>query len=512
MMRPTVGVTDRPGYPRVLLAILAKQAEHVLPFYLFCIEALDYPKASIVLYVRTNNNTDRTAAILRQWIARVGDQYERVEFDASDISERVEQFAVHEWNVTRFKILARLRQESMNRALQNGCDYYFIVDVDNFIKPNTLKELVTTGLPIVAPLLRCTGKYPQYSNFHEKIDDCGYFLGSDEYYWLLEQRVRGLCQVPVVHCTYLVRSDVISELSYDDGSGRHEYVIFSESARRNGISQYLDTRDVYGYLTLEDDPSEAMTLLGQPIGTEVIARIKSEKPRIFGCFGLHSSGSTWMFNLAREICHTQAIDFISCHQETDANLPWHALWSQLIVVKSHAPELSFQSLIASSGEPAVITVREPRDAVVSLMQRFATSFAEATETVTRSAESLVALLRLRNLPVFRYEAGFIGDTETFNRIAALLGTSPSADDRDAILARLGPESVKRTISGLLATGAIQGEKIWDIATHWHANHIGDGKVGKFASVLSSEQQYEILKRTHRFCDCFGYGTTVCRNR
>jgi hypothetical protein len=504
---PTVGVTDRPAYPRVLLAILAKQAERVLPFYLFCIEALDYPKASIVLHVRTNNNTDRTADMLRDWIAQVRDQYESIEFDASDISEPIEQFAVHQWNTTRFKILARLRQESMNRALQIGCDYYFVVDVDNFIKPSTLKELVAVGLPIVAPLLRSTGNHPQYSNFHEKIDDHGYFLMSDEYFWLLERRVRGLCQVPVVHCTYLVRSDVISQLSYDDGSDRHEYVIFSESARRGGISQYLDTRDVYGYLTLEDDPSEAMTLLGPQVGTEVIRR-KSNKPRIFGCFGLHSSGSTWMFNLAREICRRRAVDFESCHQESDANLPWHALGSRLIVVKSHAPELNFRSLIAGSGEPAVITVREPRDAVASLMQRFVMSFAEAIDTVTKSAENLVALSQLRNLPIFRYEAGFIGSAETFDHIATLLRTSPSADDREAILAILTPESVKRTINGLVAAGSIQGGKIWDATTHWHANHIGDGKVGKFASVLSPEQQYEILKQTREFCECFEYDSAV----
>ena len=47
------------GAPRVLLAILAKQKEPTLPLYLDCIEALDYPKASIILYIRTNNNTDR---------------------------------------------------------------------------------------------------------------------------------------------------------------------------------------------------------------------------------------------------------------------------------------------------------------------------------------------------------------------------------------------------------------------------------------------------------------------
>ncbi|MGB9647465.1 MAG: hypothetical protein WCB44_20430 [Stellaceae bacterium] len=66
-------------YPRVLIAILAKQKEKALPLFLRCIEELDYPKSSTVLYVRTNNNTDRTEQILRDWIARIGPSYAAVD-------------------------------------------------------------------------------------------------------------------------------------------------------------------------------------------------------------------------------------------------------------------------------------------------------------------------------------------------------------------------------------------------------------------------------------------------
>ena len=499
-------------YPRVLLAILAKQKERTLPFYLRCIEALDYPKASIVLYVRTNNNTDRTADILKDWIARVGDQYAHTEFETSDVPESVERFDVHEWNATRFKVLARLRQESMERALQSNCDYYFVVDVDNFIKPNTLKELISMRLPIVAPLLRHVDESNPYSNFHEKIDRNGYFVNSDEYFWLLNQRVKGLCKVPVVHCTYLVRSDVIPLLSYDDNSSRHEYVVFSDSARKNGVPQYFDTREVYGYLTLAEEAEKAMKLIGPQIGARILAEQKSERPRIFACFGQHSSGSTWMFNLVREICRTQGVDFLSLHRDSETNLPWDVLGSKLIVVRSPNPFPSFQAFMANCGEPTVITVREPRDAVVSFMQRFAnslaTNFDEALKAIALSAQCLVSLSRRREIPVFRYEDGFVGNCETFDRIATLLGTSPSDDQRRTILAKLSPESVRKTISELEAAGAIRGEEVWDKENHWHANHVGDGKIGKFRSLLTKTQQHEIIQRTRGYCDCFGYDTKV----
>jgi len=41
---------------------------------------------------------------------------------------------------------------------------------------------------------------------------------------------------------------VIPDLSYTDESDRYEYVIFSDSARKAGIPQYLDNRQVYGYI------------------------------------------------------------------------------------------------------------------------------------------------------------------------------------------------------------------------------------------------------------------------
>lgn len=55
-----------------------------------------------------------------------------------------------------------------------------------------------------------------------------------------------------MHCTYLVRREVLDRVCYDDGSGRYEYVIFSDSLRKSGIPQYIDNRRIYGKLTFSD--------------------------------------------------------------------------------------------------------------------------------------------------------------------------------------------------------------------------------------------------------------------
>src|SRR5262249_37630900 len=137
----------------------------------------------------------------------------------------------------------------LRRALELGCDFYFVSDVDNFIRPATLRELMALDLPIVAPLLRLITPEGFYSNYHAEIDRHGYYKDCDQHFWILQRHVRGILEVPVVHCTYLVRTDIIPELTYDDESGRYEYVIFSDSARKAGIPQYLDNRQVYGYIT-----------------------------------------------------------------------------------------------------------------------------------------------------------------------------------------------------------------------------------------------------------------------
>lgn len=241
----------RDQHPKVLLAILAKQKETMLPLYLECIEALDYPKSSIVLYIRTNNNTDNTEKMLRDWVARVEHLYAGVEFDADDVEQPVQQFDAHEWNQMRFTVLARIRNESLQRTLKHHCDFYFVCDVDNFIAPNVLRELVALNLPIVSPFLRSLAAERYYSNYHAAVDTNGYYSECDQYYWMLNRWVRGVLEVPVIHCTYLIRVDIIGELTYEDGSGRYEYVIFSDSARKAGIPQYLDNRQVYGYIAFD---------------------------------------------------------------------------------------------------------------------------------------------------------------------------------------------------------------------------------------------------------------------
>lgn len=139
--------------PIVFVAILAKQKEIVLPYWLECLDALDYPKDRIVLYVRSNNNTDATESILRGWIAEHGKEYRAVYEVYDDVDVPVEKYDVHEWNEERFSVLARIRQDSVELAQELDVDFYFVCDVDNFLLPHTLRSLVQWNVGVVAPML-----------------------------------------------------------------------------------------------------------------------------------------------------------------------------------------------------------------------------------------------------------------------------------------------------------------------------------------------------------------------
>ena len=234
----------------VTIAILAKDKEGTLPLFFKCLENQTWPRQKTYLYIRTNNNTDRTVDVINEWLEKEGDTYAGIYFDDSDVPERVQDYQNHEWNGVRFKVLAKIRQDSVEwaKAVQS---HYFVVDCDNFIVPDTIEKLVSLNLPVVAPLLRAGGR-SLYANYHAAVDRNGYYAESPNYYSVLNRTIKGIIEMPVVHCTYLIRYEYLDDVLYEDHSGRYEYVIFSDHLRQLNIPQYLDNRQLYGRITFEN--------------------------------------------------------------------------------------------------------------------------------------------------------------------------------------------------------------------------------------------------------------------
>jgi glycosyltransferase involved in cell wall biosynthesis len=255
----------------VLLAILARNKAHVLERYLKCINNLEYDKKLITVYIKTDNNEDHTKEMLQAWISKYGSLYESVVFDDRKPSD-LQQTNPHEWNAARFKVLAAIRNNSLQKAKEYKCDYYFVVDCDNFIIPSTLRDMVEKNKPIVAPLLRCIPEKDDfYANFFFEATDTGYYKDHPMHYKILARSKKGTFKVDVVHCTYLVDSKYIDKLNYADGTNDYEYIIFCRSARKNNVDQYICNEKEFGVqvhykdnLTLEEEKNRILPILTMP--------------------------------------------------------------------------------------------------------------------------------------------------------------------------------------------------------------------------------------------------------
>ena len=230
----------------ILIAILAKDKAACLPFYLQCIYNQHYDKKHLHLYIRTNDNNDNTSEILLDFIGKYGKEYGSVYYDDSSLNPELKKMGHRDWNAIRFKILGQIRQDSIDYAKKYGW-HYFVADCDNFVTPNTLNAMIKNKkYKVIGPMLPTkTG----YSNFHYEVDGDGYFAGHENYMKLLHKQMVGAYPVAVIHCTYFINNDTLKDISYNDGTNRHEYVVFSDVLRKKNIKQYLLNDNFYGMLT-----------------------------------------------------------------------------------------------------------------------------------------------------------------------------------------------------------------------------------------------------------------------
>ena len=235
----------------IVIAILAKDKEYCLDFYLNCILNQTYDKKKIHLYIRTNDNKDNTKTILDNFTKTHVNEYASIYYDNSSVSETLKKYDEHEWTSERFKILGKIRQDSIDYAIARNA-HYFIADCDNFITQDTVEHFFNLKhLKFTGPMLRLTSSH-MYANFHNKATDLGYFADNDQYLPILNRKVEGLIKVDTLHCTYFINNNILNDITYDDGTERYEYAILSDALRKKGINQYMDNTKFFGFLFLND--------------------------------------------------------------------------------------------------------------------------------------------------------------------------------------------------------------------------------------------------------------------
>jgi hypothetical protein len=242
------------------------------------------------------------------------------------------------------------------------------------------------------------------------------------------------------------------------------------------------------------------------------------QPQPIVCAGLFSSGSTWAFNVVAELlARTRKKDrangrtVVQFYADRLEAFPDDAEGADVLVIKTHSPDKPLQVYRCLTHAPTILAVREPRDAVASLMRRFEFAFHDACRNVAKSATHLLALSQTGSPFMLRFEERFYDDNKTITALAAFLGLRPSPTVVRSIAWSLTRESVKRTIADLHRTGVFgvgPPPDQFDPRTHWHPGHVGDAVVGGHAEVLSIEQQIEVLTATGAYCGAFGYSVDM----
>ncbi|XP_069436160.1 inactive glycosyltransferase 25 family member 3 isoform X2 [Ovis canadensis] len=268
--RPEAAGVAEPLLPTVVLAILARNAEHSLPHYLGALERLDYPRARLALWCATDHNVDNTTAMLREWLAAVSDDYAAVVWrpegeprcglrakvlgKMGNRSYPDEEGPKH-WTKERHQFLMELKQEALTFARDWGADYILFADTDNILTNNqTLQLLIEQGLPVVAPML---DSQTYYSNFWCGITPQGYYRRTADYFPTKNRQRRGCFRVPMVHSTFLVslRAEGTAQLAFYPPHPNYTWpfddiIVFAYACQAAGVSVHVCNEQRYGYLNV----------------------------------------------------------------------------------------------------------------------------------------------------------------------------------------------------------------------------------------------------------------------
>lgn len=225
-------------------------------------------------------------------------------------------------------------------------------------------------------------------------------------------------------------------------------------------------------------------------------------PRIISCVGMPRSGSTWIYNAVLAAAKTSGKARGSFSDDFPEDLASFAREDVQLVLKSHEPTGRLISLLDILDAPVVLTVRDPRDCIVSMMQAFGFDFEQSTRRIRDSSIALGQLKDFAKAKTVKYE-NCVDRMAVLQDLYAFLDLDIEASAAANIFESLTSEAVERSISEMIEQGALDEDQpagSWTEETHWHPNHIGDGATGKFVQHLDQAQSdYVISLNPDFFC-------------
>ena len=232
-------------------------------------------------------------------------------------------------------------------------------------------------------------------------------------------------------------------------------------------------------------------------------------PYLVATIGVHGSASTWVFNIVRELLidafgEPRVLSLYADEMRLLPDEPTRA--GRHLVIKSHHGSAALDTWLAVRQARIVLSVRDPRDACISMSQRFAAPLGHAVRWIANDCNRLLRLAP-QGHPLLRYEDRFFEDPAAAGRLAGTLGLSPAPSAIEAIFARYRTEAVRdfaRHLTDLPAERLTMVTSFpMDKVTQILAPHIGDGRSGKWRD-LPDRLQADLTRLFAPFLDRFGY--------
>ncbi|HEY6434293.1 MAG TPA: hypothetical protein VIZ17_20150 [Acetobacteraceae bacterium] len=228
--------------------------------------------------------------------------------------------------------------------------------------------------------------------------------------------------------------------------------------------------------------------------------------------GMQASASTWIYNAALKIAPILAPDrpatgrFVAYH----GKLAFLDEPNLLHIVKSHGVDAATADGLARHATSILISVRDPRDAVASLMLYHSQDFKHALTEVERAAYTCAQFMGDSRTSLLRYETRFTETPDTIDLIARAFHRPLPHEARDQIFNDSRRENVEKLINKLeqLPTARRAGDDLYDSETQWHKLHAGrTGEIGKWRHALNDAQIARIEARLFDWMQKFEYAPT-----
>ncbi len=233
------------------------------------------------------------------------------------------------------------------------------------------------------------------------------------------------------------------------------------------------------------------------------------KPRIIWCLGMYASASTWLFNVTRQIHEDSRLGPVKTHFFSEkGNFAGFDDPNVTQIVKSHEIKDEPTTIALSRrADRILVTMRDPRDALTSLILYHAYEFERALPLVQEASRLCMGFARDKRALLLHYETGFSNDPATLGRVARHLGYALDEAAQQRIFDANRREEVEKYIATMdKLPGTLQdrvsGDRL-DPRTHWHTHHAGrSGEIGRWRHMLSAAQAAEVEAA---LSDCYDFG-------